>query len=113
VTPATYNLTVQAGDPYRLVVLVEDGDGDPLQADGWASQIRQGFLPQGVLKAAFTVTVDPETYAVTLELDGEETAALSGARGLVWDLESITAGEASTWLTGDVSVLGQVTEVAS
>jgi hypothetical protein len=106
--PGQYDHTFVAGDSYTVTVTLSQ-DGAPVDTSGytWSAQIREGYLPDGIIKATFAVT--PVTGGCTLSLTPTQTASLSPRKRLVWDLQS-DSGPVRTWLTGSVQVIPEVTD---
>lgn len=106
--PANYDIKLVAGDDYSITVKLLD-DGAPVDTTSYTftAQIRNGYLPDGALIQAFTVT--PVTGGATLSLTSAQTAGLVNNSRLYWDVQSASP-DVRTWLSGRVNVTPEVTE---
>jgi len=106
-TPGQYDHSFVAGDDYQVTITLSQG-GTPVNTSAYtfSSQVREGYLPDGEIKATFTVT--PITGGCVLSLTKTQTRALANRKRLVWDLQSASP-DIRTWLTGAVRVMPEVT----
>ena len=115
-----YNITIEQGATFELVITVKQSNGSPMDLTGYtgSSQIRKTPLSATVVKA-FTVTfLDPRTDGkVKLSLTDAETSALSAGETpassqsqYVYDFEiTSAAGKVTRLLAGKVTVSAEVT----
>jgi hypothetical protein len=108
--PADQDLTITRGDTETLVVTITTDGSTAVDITGrtYASQIRSQ-QDSTTIKASFTCTVtDGANGQVTCVLSATSSAALSA--GLYfWDLQETASGVVSTILSGNVTVLADVT----
>lgn len=108
--PADQDLTITRGDTETLVVTITTDGSTAVDITGrtYASQIRTQ-QDSTTIKAAFTCTVtNGAAGQVTCVLSSTSSAALSA--GLYfWDLQETASGIVSTILSGNVTVLADVT----
>jgi hypothetical protein len=109
--PGQYDHRFTAGDDYQVTVTLSQ-NGTPVDTSTYtfSAQVREGYLPDGEIKATFTVS--PVTGGCVLSLTGEQTRSLANRKRLVWDLQSVS-GQVRTWLTGAVHVTPEVTDDGS
>jgi hypothetical protein len=108
--PADQDLTITRGDTETLVVTITTDGSTAVNITGrtYSSQIRSQ-QDSTTIKASFTCTVTSgATGQVTCVLSATSSAALSA--GLYfWDLQENASGVISTILSGNVTVLADVT----
>jgi hypothetical protein len=108
--PADQDLTLTRGDTETLVVTITADGSTPVDITGrtYRAQIRS-TQDSTTIKATFSCTVTSGTSGqVTCVLSASSSAALSA--GLYfWDLEENASGVVSTILSGNVTVLADVT----
>jgi len=108
--PADQDLTITRGDTETLVVTITTDGSTAVNITGrtYKAQIRSQ-QDSTTIKASFTCTVTSgATGQVTCVLSATSSAALSA--GLYfWDLEENASGVVSTILSGNVTVLADVT----
>jgi hypothetical protein len=108
--PADQDLTITRGDTETLVVTITTDGSTAVDITGrtYSSQIRSQ-QDSTTIKASFTCTVtDGASGQVTCTLSATSSAALSA--GLYfWDLQENASGVISTILSGNVTVLADVT----
>jgi hypothetical protein len=108
--PADQDLTITRGDTETLVVTITTDGSTAVNITGrtYRAQIRSQ-QDSTTIKASFTCTVTSgATGQVTCVLSATSSAALSA--GLYfWDLEENASGVVSTILSGNVTVLADVT----
>ena len=108
--PADQDLTITRGDTETLVVTITTDGSTPVNITGrtYASQIRSQ-QDATTIKASFTCTVtNGAAGEVTCVLSATSSATLSA--GLYfWDLQETASGVVSTILSGNVTVLADVT----
>lgn len=108
--PADQDLTITRGDTETLVVTITTDGSTPVDITGrtYSSQIRSQ-QDSTTIKASFVCTVtSAATGQVTCTLSATSSAALSA--GLYfWDLQENASGVISTILSGNVTVLADVT----
>ena len=105
-TAAVYDVRMTQGDSFIEELLMEDGEGDPLDLVGYAfrSQIRR--TADNGLVAEFSVSVDGST--VTRALSSGLTAGLEGT--YVHDFQwTDPQGRIRTLLSGDFEIEPEVT----
>lgn len=108
--PADQDLTITRGDTETLVVTITSDGSTPINITGrtYRAQIRSS-QDSTTIKASFTCTV-------TSGANGQVTCTLSAADSATlpvgiayWDLEETASGVVSTILSGNVTVLADVT----
>lgn len=108
--PADQDLIITRGDTETLVVTITTDGSTPVDITGrtYSSQIRTQ-QDSTTIKASFTCTVTSGAAGqVTCVLSATSSAALSA--GLYfWDLQENASGVISTILSGNVTVLADVT----
>jgi len=108
--PADQDLTITRGDTETLVVTITTDGSTAVDITGrtYASQICSQ-QDSTTIKASFTCTVTSAVNGqVTCVLSATSSAALSA--GLYfWDLQETASGVVSTILSGNVTVLADVT----
>ena len=108
--PADQDLTITRGDTETLVVTITTDGSTAVDITGrtYSSQIRTQ-QDSTTIKASFTCTVTSAVNGqVTCVLSATSSAALSA--GLYfWDLQENASGVISTILSGNVTVLADVT----
>lgn len=108
--PADQDLIITRGDTETLVVTITTDGSTPVDITGrtYRAQIRSQ-QDSTTIKASFTCTVTYGTSGqVTCVLSATNSAMLSA--GLYfWDLEENASGVISTILSGNVTVLADVT----
>lgn len=108
--PADQDLTITRGDTETLVVTITTDGSTPVDITGrtYSSQIRTQ-QDSTTIKASFTCTVtNGAAGQVTCVLSATSSATLSA--GLYfWDLQENASGTISTILSGNVTVLADVT----
>jgi hypothetical protein len=105
---AQYDVRMVQGDSFTEPMVLEDGDGDPLDLTGYsfASQLRR--TADGPLVVAFSTSVNLGTSTVTRSLSSSQTAALDGV--YVHDFQwTDPSGKIRTLFAGDFEVVAQVT----
>lgn len=109
-SPATYPLTLRAGDTETVSVTLQDSSGNPINITGrtYAAQVRATVDAASPL-ATFTCTITNAAagqFACTLS--ATTTAALSTGVA-VWDLQEINGTTVTTLLAGPVKIDKDVT----
>lgn len=105
--PARRDIEFTQGDSYvHTVTLLDDGDPAPLDGGATVAAQVRSYAGAPVLLATFTVSVD--SNVITLELSGTETGGIPTGKHR-WDLEIQSGDSVATILSGDCTVLGQVT----
>lgn len=109
--PADQDLTITRGDTETVVVTcTSDENGTPINITGrtYRAQIRSSS-ESSTVKASFTCTVtDGPNGKVTCVLSATSSAALSPGN-YYWDLEENASGTVTTFISGSVTVVGDVT----
>lgn len=108
--PADQDLTITRGDTETLVVTIQDDAGSAINITGrtYRAQIRSS-QDSTTIKASFTCTVTSGAGGqVTCVLSATDSATLSSGQ-YFWDLEETASGVVSTILSGNVTVLADVT----
>lgn len=108
--PADQDLTITRGDTETLVVTIQDDAGAAINITGrtYRAQIRSS-QDSTTIKASFTCTVTSGANGqVTCVLSATDSATLSSGQ-YFWDLEETASGVVSTILSGNVTVLADVT----
>lgn len=116
--PASYDLSIYQGDTYSITLRLRSSNSDgslgayvDLTGATPKSEIRDAT---GVLIAEFDATLLDQTTTpggVTLSLTHTVTAALTPAVDLLWDFQvTDSAGGVTTYLRGNVSITGEVTQ---
>jgi len=111
-TPAKYNLTIYKNRDFCKDFTFVDEDGKLIPIDNWVfkSQIRDTDCTDGTLLAEFTITVDPPTSTITMELTDLQTSKLPDAPAY-WDLLVHMDKCDVSLIMGKVKVLCTVTEI--
>lgn len=108
--PADQDLTITRGDTETLVVTITDGNSTPIDVTGrtYRAQIRSQ-QDSTTIKASFVcVVTDGAAGKVTCTLSSINSASLSA--GLYfWDFEENASEVISTIISGNVTVLADVT----
>jgi hypothetical protein len=115
-----YDLSIEQGTSFSMVVTFEDSNGDPINLSGYSGrgQIRAAATATSVL-ASFTVTItDAANGEVTIALDPEDSSAIpvkgknySEKTEYVYDIELYTVGgEVIRLLNGKASISPEVTK---
>lgn len=108
--PADQDLTLTRGDTETLLVTITQDGSSPVDITGrtYRAQIRS-TQDSTTIKGSFTCTVTGGTSGqVTCVLSATSSAAIS-AGVYFWDLEENASGVVSTILSGNVTVLADVT----
>lgn len=108
--PADQDLVITRGDTETLVVTIQDDNGSAINITGrtYRAQIRSS-QDSTTIKASFTCTVTGGSSGqVTCVLSATDSATLSSGQ-YFWDLEETASGVVSTILSGNVTVLADVT----
>lgn len=120
-----YNIVMQQGSTYELLLTVKDTNGDPKDLTDYSArmQIRSSYSSSTVAASLSTdtgeLTIDEGDGTILISLTAEQTANikvdLSGkgkppSSSYVYDLEIIDGNDkVSKLLYGDVTVYGEVT----
>lgn len=105
--PGVFDISVQAGEDYRLQLTLKDGAGAPMNLTGYSfkAQSRQAPAPTGALYATYsTIVVSPATGRLDVRLSKTQTASNSGKSG-VWDLQQTDSGGLVTYILRGKSVV--------
>lgn len=109
--PADQDLTITRGDTETLVITItSDDNGTPVDITGrtYRAQIRSS-QDSSTIKASFTCTVAYGTTGqVTCVLAAADSATLTPGLAF-WDFEENASGVITTILSGNVTVLADVT----
>lgn len=108
--PADQDLIITRGDTETIVVTIQDESGSVIDIMGrtYRAQIRTS-QDSTTVKASFTCTVPYGTDGkVNCVLDADDSATLTPGLHF-WDLEENASGIISTILSGNVTVLADVT----
>jgi len=105
--PAVYDISMQAGEDYRLQLQLKDSLGHGLNLTGYSfkAQFLQSPAPVGTVYATYSTVFSNMTSGVLhIKLSRFQTAANSGKSG-VWDLrQTDSAGQVSYILRGKAAV---------
>lgn len=107
--PADQDLTITRGDTETIVVTITSDGSTPINITGrtYLAQIRTS-PDNTTVKAAFTCTVtDGANGQVTCTLSATNSATLPVGIAY-WDLQETASGVVSTILSGNVTVLADV-----
>jgi hypothetical protein len=107
--PAKYNLELYRGDYFPLRFVFTDPQSNPLNLAGYtaASSIRSTY--DAVQSFDFTVTVNSAGGYVDCVLPGSVSASIP-IGDYIWDFQvTDTGGNTRTYMTGDVTLYGDVT----
>ena len=107
---ATYDLTINQGISYSLVLRLKQPDGSAIALAGFTgkSQIRRAY--GGTLIADLGLQIDTSNNLITLSLGYLETSVLPTGT-YVWDLFLADAySTRDCYLRGNVRINGKVTE---
>ena len=105
-TAAVYDVRMTQGDSFVEELIMEDGDGDPIDLTGYsfASQLRR--TASGTVVATFSISVSEST--VTRTLTPAVTLGLSGT--YVHDFQwTDPSARIRTLLSGDFEIEAEVT----
>jgi len=105
---ATHDVRITQGDTFSEALLMEDGDGDPIDLANYsfASQLRR--TADEALIVNFTVNVDTSTSTVTRTLSPNVTATLTGT--YVHDFQQTNpSGQVRTLFSGEFEIEPEVT----
>lgn len=108
--PADQDLTITRGDTETLVVTITSDGSTPINITGrtYRAQIRAS-QDSTTIKASFTCTVSNGAAGqVTCTLSATDSATLPVGIAY-WDLEENASGVVSTILSGNVTVIADVT----
>lgn len=108
--PADQDLTITRGDTETLVVTITSDGTTPINITGrtYRAQIRAS-QDSTTIKASFTCTVSNGAAGqVTCTLSATDSATLPVGIAY-WDLEENASGVVSTILSGNVTVIADVT----
>lgn len=103
-----YDVRITQGDTFSEALLMEDGDGDPIDLTGYsfASQLRR--TADDSLIANFAVSVDISTSTVTRTLSPTVTRTLAGT--YVHDFQQTNpSGQVRTLFSGELEIEPEVT----
>jgi len=108
--PATQDLTITRGDTETVVVSMTDSAGSPVVITGRTYTAQLRTTPSiSIISASFTCTVtDAPNGKVTCVLSAVDSALLNPGY-FYWDLQENASGVISTILSGNVTVLADVT----
>ena len=108
--PATQDLTITRGDTETVIVSMTNSNGAviPITGRTYTAQLRT--TPNiAIISASFTCTItDGPNGEVTCVLSSADSALLSPGY-YYWDLQENASGTISTILSGNVTVLADVT----
>lgn len=108
--PVNHDLVIYKGDTFELLVNIKDVSGNAIAVTG--------STPKAVLKTdysdrmptPFTVTTTATPGQLLVSLTAAQTKALLPS-SYIWDLQvSYASGMVRTYITGDVTVLNEVTD---
>jgi hypothetical protein len=106
-TPGVFDITMQAGEDFKLSVGLADSTGADINLTGntYAAQFRSAPAPGGVVFATYSAySPSPATGQITVKLSSAQTSKQSGKSG-IWDLKQTdSAGQVSYLLTGKCAV---------
>ena len=108
--PADQDLIITRGDTETIVVTIQDDNGTAINITGrtYRAQIRSS-QDSTTVRGSFTCTVTSGASGqVTCVLAAADSATLSPGLAY-WDLEEHASGIISTILSGNVTVLADVT----
>lgn len=108
--PATQDLTITRGDTETLVVTLTSDGTTPIDVTGRTYTAQLRTTPDiSVVSASFTCTVtNGATGQVTCVMSAASSAQLSPGY-YYWDLQENASGVISTLLSGQVTVVADVT----
>jgi len=98
--PAVYDVSMQAGEDYRLQLQLKDATGKGLNLTGYSfkAQFRQASAPAGTIYATYsTVFSNMTSGGLDVKLSRNQTAANSGKSG-IWDLRQTDSGGQVTYI---------------
>jgi hypothetical protein len=111
--PGAWDLVLYRGDSRRFPVRFTDAEtSDPHDLTGleWHAQIRESYDSQAIVATFNVVETDPANGQIELRLTAASARALLPTG--VWDLQSLDVdGNEQTWLTGNVTVMPDVTRL--
>lgn len=107
--PATYNLSLYAGDTYEFVVVPRNSDGTNFSLVGYTAEMNIATSRGSTTKIAVQAIVDSVLNIVTCTVLPGISGSLSASTTYVYDVQ-ITNGSNKiyTLLTGSVSVTEDV-----
>lgn len=103
-----YDVRITQGDTFSEAMVMEDGEGDPIDLAGYSfsSQLRR--TADGTVVANFAISVDLPTSTVTRIINSSVTATLTGT--YVHDFQWVTpSGQVRTLFSGEFEVEPEVT----
>ena len=105
---AAYDIRMTQGDTFSEAMVMEDGEGDPIDLVGYsfASQLRR--TTDGPVVASFSISTNLSTSTVTRTLNAATTAGLDGT--YVHDFQwTNPSGQIRTLFSGEFEIEPQVT----
>ena len=103
--PATYNLSIYAGDTYEFVVVPKNSDGSSFSLVGYTAEMNIATSRGSITKTAVQAVVDSVLNIITCTILPGVSGSLSPTITYVYDVQ-VTNGSTKiyTLLTGSVSV---------
>jgi hypothetical protein len=103
--PATYNLSIYAGDTYEFVVVPKNSDGSSFSLVGYTAEMNIATSRGSITKTAVQAVVDSVLNIITCTILPGVSGSLSPTTTYVYDVQ-VTNGSTKiyTLLTGSVSV---------
>lgn len=103
--PATYNLSIYAGDTYEFVVVPKNSDGSSFSLVGYTAEMNIAPSRGSTTKTAVQAVVDSVLNIITCTILPGVSGSLSSTTTYVYDVQ-VTNGSTKiyTLLTGSVSV---------
>jgi len=106
-----YDIEIEQGATYGLVVTVENPDGTPVDLTGMTARMQVRDVSEQVLVELTTengrISLGGASGKITLSIDAATTADLD--RGGVYDLELVNGAEVTRVIMGKASLSKEVT----
>jgi len=110
--PGVYDVTMYAGEDFKLTLLLKDSGGATMNLTGntYAAQFRSAPAPAGTVFATYSASAPtPANGQIEVKLSRTQTATNTGKAGM-WDLrQTDSTGMVSYLLTGKAAVKPTVT----
>jgi hypothetical protein len=107
--PNNVDLKIYKGDYYEFFVELQDNKGNivDISSDIPKAQLRENYTSTQAFDLDTSVT---DTGSIYVYISSAVCSTLDATKGYIWDLQTTNyKGDVKTWVTGDVTVLDEVT----
>jgi len=105
--PGNYDLTIYQGDYFEFTVTFKDSNGAaiPIDTNVPRAQIRPNYNSSDAVELVCTIV---NNNTVHLLLENDDSSQLEPG-SYIWDFQLTNGVRTKTYITGDVTVVGEVT----